>query len=106
MSSVSRLPQGTGVAGTNRGRWSVGRERHPGALIRGAEHAAGVRAVELFGPGVYLVKGRTERGCCVHLTVHRDDRLLARWRYELDGRIRPEQRGSTAPRFPRSTSDP
>lgn len=61
-------------------------------LIAAAKAAALAEARLRFGQGDYRVTGATQRGCCVHLAVRHDGRLLARWRYELDGSIAEDAR--------------
>lgn len=56
-------------------------------LVACGEAAARAKAGRQWGQGDYDVRGDTQRGCCVHLIVRRGGELLARWRYELDGRI-------------------
>ncbi len=67
-------------------------ERPHAGLIAAAERAALKEALRRFGPGQYSINGTTRRGCCVHLSVHRDGQPLVRWRYELDGSIADDAR--------------
>ena len=67
-------------------------DRPYAGLIAAAEMAALTEALRRFGPGEYSTSGATRRGCCVHLSVHRDGQPLARWRYELDGSIADDPR--------------
>lgn len=64
----------------------VGAQPHAALIARG-EAAGRAEARRRWGPGAYAVRGTTQRGCCVHLTVVRGDDVLARWRYGLDDRI-------------------